>query len=76
MYAVVMGLRGKATAMLVPRVSRVVCSAASTRGRKASWAVSEVQAPSKPMASASRASLPASDIGPPNRTSSCMGRCP
>ena len=54
-WATTVGLRGKATAIAVPRLTRRVCSAASARGRNGSCRVSAVQSPSKPRASASRA---------------------
>ena len=41
-----MGERAKATAMAVPSSVRSVCSAASTRGRKGSWADSDDHSPS------------------------------
>ncbi len=41
--ATVMGLRANATAMLVPSSIVVVCSAASTSGKKGSWLISAVQ---------------------------------
>ncbi len=44
--ASVMGLRAKATAMLVPSSILVVCSAANVNGRKGSWLISPVQQPS------------------------------
>ena len=43
MFATVIGVRANATAMLVPSSIVVVCSAASTRGRKGSWLISAVQ---------------------------------
>jgi hypothetical protein len=51
-----MGLRAKASAMLVPMLKRRLCSAAKTSGKKGSCAVSKVQSPSKPISSAERAS--------------------
>ena len=45
-YAVVMGLRAKATAIDVPREIRDVAPAATASGRNGSWATSAVQAPS------------------------------
>ena len=42
----VIGLRAKATAMPVPSSSRSVASAARTWGRKGSWLVSALHAPS------------------------------
>ena len=44
--ATVMGLRAKATAMLVPRAIESVCSAAKSSGRNGSWLISPVQQPS------------------------------
>ena len=44
--AVIMGLRGKAMATLVPSSRVVVWSAARRRGKKGSWAVSSVTTPS------------------------------
>ena len=51
-WAKMVGVRGKATAMAVPKVMRWLCSAAMVKGKKGSLRVSEVQTPSKPMASA------------------------
>lgn len=48
------GLRGKATAMAVPRLTRRLCSAASTSGKKGLLPVSPTQMPSKPISSAER----------------------
>jgi hypothetical protein len=45
-WARVMGLRAKATAMAVPRSTRSVPCAASNSGRNGSWLVSAYQIPS------------------------------
>jgi hypothetical protein len=45
-WARVMGLRAKATAMAVPRSRLSVSWAASSRGRNGSWLVSATQTPS------------------------------
>jgi hypothetical protein len=45
-WASVIGLRANATAIDVPRSTRVVCSAATASGRNGSWLVSAVQTPS------------------------------
>ena len=45
-----MGLRAKATAMLVPTSSVEVCSAASSSGKNGSLLISPVQQPSYPAA--------------------------
>src|SRR5262245_6051896 len=46
------GLRGNATAIAVPSLMRSVCSAASSKGKNGSCAVSAVHKASKPIASA------------------------
>ena len=45
MFARVIGLRAKATAIEVPSSSVEVCSAASSSGMNGSWLVSAVQPP-------------------------------
>ena len=45
MLASSIGLRANATAICVPSSISRVCSAASTKGRNGSWAVSAVQRP-------------------------------
>ena len=45
-WASVIGLRAKATAIDVPSSRRSVCSAPSRQARNGSWLVSAVQAPS------------------------------
>ena len=54
-WAVVIGLRANATAMLVPNVSRRVRAAASASPRNGSWILSLIQTPSQPAASSSSA---------------------
>ena len=54
MWAVIIGLRGNATAMAVPSLRRVVAVAAMARGRNGSCWVSAVHRQSKPSASTLR----------------------
>jgi hypothetical protein len=46
LWASVIGLRAKATAMLVPISIRSLCSAARSRVRNGSWLVSDANTPS------------------------------
>ena len=55
MWARIMGLRAKATAMAVPSPMRRVAVAATARGRNGSWRVSADQIAPNPRSSARRA---------------------
>ena len=66
-YAMLMGLRAKATAIPVPRDTDVECSAASVNDRNGSFVVSAAQTQSSPAASAAatRSATRASSIPRP-----------